>query len=59
MSKSSLPYYIDLPEDRQELARKVLSDELGVPLDDSMADAVIEQVWNALVGHELADQEAA
>lgn len=53
----ALPCYIDLPEDRQTKARAVLSEQIGVPIDDSSADAVIEQVWNALVGHSTADEE--
>jgi hypothetical protein len=55
---TALPAYIDLPEDRQEKARKALSREIGIPIETGSADAVIEQVWNALVGHPLADDEA-
>lgn len=56
---TALPCHINLPEDRKALARKVLSKEIGVPFEDDMADAVIEQIWNALVGHPLADSEDA
>lgn len=56
---SALPYYVDLPADRQLAARVALERELGLPLGESEADAVIEQVWNALVGHPTADEEAA
>lgn len=53
MRMSALPYFMDLPEDRRRKARAVLSSEVGVPFDQLNADAVIEQVWNALVGHPL------
>lgn len=52
-----LPNYIDLPQERQDRARMVLTREIGLPLDETSADAAVEQIWNALVGHPLAGEE--
>ncbi len=57
MGTPALPPYLNLPEDRQAKARAVLSREIGVPIADDDADAVIEQVWNALVGYPLLGEE--
>lgn len=51
---SALPYYAEMPNKIKAKAREALAAQLGLKLDRMNADAVIEQVWNALVGH---DQE--
>ncbi len=57
MSGRAMPVYLNLPKDRQKKARDVLSYELGVPIADDDADAICEQIWNALVGHPMAADE--
>lgn len=44
-----LPAYCELPAKRQRAARRVLEREIGVPLDQTMADGALEQIWNALI----------
>lgn len=52
-----LPAYCEMPEKKRRRARKVLEREIGMPIGDTDADALIEQVWNALTGRPLADEE--
>lgn len=58
---SVLKCFSEMDDETQEKARRTLRRELAacrnIATDDGEADAVIEQVWNALVGNPLADEE--
>lgn len=56
---SALPFYAELPERLRRKARAVLRREIMMQIENSMADATIEQVWNALVGHDKIEPTPA
>lgn len=50
-----LPFHSELPENVCARARRALRREMKTTdnlADDTQADAIVEQVWNALVGHD-------
>lgn len=53
------PFYCEMPNRLQEKARAALRRELECAPDwrtnNLTADAIIEQVWNALVGHDAIE----
>jgi hypothetical protein len=54
---SALPFYSEMPNRLRAKARAALRREIGMDIENGNADAVIEQVWNALVGHDQIEPE--
>ena len=48
----SLPFHCEMSERKKAKARRALCNSLEIKLDKIDADAAVEQVWNALVGHD-------
>jgi hypothetical protein len=58
----NMPAYTEMPEDVCRRAREILRKEINESsrwkIDDLHADCIIEQVWNALVGHDPAGEDS-